>query len=973
MNEIYEFGPFRLEVRERRLTSKGNPIRLRPKVFDTLCVLVERHGSLVGKNDLMKLVWPETVVEENNLALNITVLRKALGEADPEGKWIETVTGKGYRFLGEVRAGADVSQHGSAPAGVADAESELLERDAEISSLRDCLQHAIRGQRQFVCVTGEAGIGKTALLSAFLSELASRGGSLLIGKGQCVERSGEGEAYMPILEALGRLCRESHGAEIIDLLERYAPTWLVQLPSLVEPGAYPVLRERVLGVTRDRMLRELAEALEAIAGRYPLVLVVEDLHWADPSTIELISALARRQEPARFFLIGTNRGRDAGESGRTLESLTEELHLRGQCQVIRLRLLSEDAIAQLVEARMPDSAVNAQLASVIRQRTSGNPLFAHALLDYWVDHGGDAPVPVMDSVLPRGIPGTLTAMIQRKLAGLRKEDREILECACVAGISFSSATVADVLKRDEEEVESRCSDLAANGTLLRDSGLIEWPDGTASASFTFEHSLYQEVLYEQIPPGRRARLHRRTGEHLTRTLGETATQRAAELAHHFVAGRDAERALVYLEAAAKAALHRSAAREAAVHLRRGLSLLKTLPGTPENQAREFRLLAMFAPTVIATEGFSAAEAEPSYQRAFELGQQLGDMERAYPVLLGRAFMHELRGEYFRTEELLNRHLKLPEAEQGSLAAVHADSLLACSLFHQGKFNGALERAEHGLGIYDPARDRELLAPYGENPSVACQSWAALCLWFLGFPDRAVDRALRLVSFSETPNHSFALSTAAMYATHVFQLRREHVEASKWADMTLRLAEAQGYLYNVAFAKVVKGWACVGAGATEDGLELVKQGLAIAGMIGAKLDQPYLLALAAEAQIACGRHAAALDSIAKALSLVQASRAFFYEAELYRLRGAAELKRGKEAADTAKGDLKLAVEVARRQGAKSLELRAATSLARLLVEQGQVKSARQILKPLYVSFEEGLQTPDLREAGDLLASLTTKAG
>jgi adenylate cyclase len=301
--------------------------------------------------------------------------------------------------------------------------------------------------------------------------------------------------------------------------------------------------------------------------------------------------------------------------------------------------------------------------------------------------------------------------------------------------------------------------------------------------------------------------------------------------------------------------------------------------------------------------------------------------------------------------------------------VHADSLMACSLFHQGKFTSALERAEHGLGMYAPERHRELLAPYGENPSMACQAWAALCLWFLGFPDRAAERALRLVSFGETPDHCFALSTATLYAMHVYQLRKDRQEASRWADRTLSLAEAQGYLYNIAFARVVRGWASVEGGAAASGLESIQSGLTLASTIGAKLDQPYLLALAAEAQFRCGQYSAARTSIAEALSLVKASRAFFYEAELYRLRAMAGLEqKTRNASADAMNDLRLALDVAGRQGARSLELRIATDLARLLAAEGKSSAARKLLAPLHANFEEGFGTEDLRQASDLLTLL-----
>jgi len=961
MSEIWEFGSFRLEAGERRLFFRGGLIPLRPKVFDTLCVLVARHGRLVAKDELMRLVWPDTVVEEGNLALNVAVLRKALREADPAAKWIETVTGKGYRFLGSVKTGQILPAQ--PVSGVMQTEPAagvtLLERERELQALRDAFRLALSGHRQFVCVTGEAGIGKSALLDRFLGEASAHQEGVLAARGQCVEHSGEGEAYMPVIEALGRLFRSSKGQEAAGLFGRYAPTWLALLPFAGDSATVASTREETLGLTSTRMLREFAGAVEAVSERVPVILAFEDLHWADPSTLELIAALARRPEPARLLLAATGRGRDGGESGWTMDALAEELRLRGRCRVLRPEGLSRAAVGSLLRPRATDPDLCSHLAAEIHERTSGNPLFVQALIDYWLVQGAG-------KTLPKGIPESLTAMIQRKIESLRREERQVLECASIVGASFSPGLVASVLGQSEEEVEERLWRLAARGGWVRQCKGGGWEANGAGSCFEFGHSLYQEVLYEQIPPARKARLHRQAGELMEAILGPGVGERAAELAHHFMAGRDHERALAYIEAAAKVALRRSAHREAAAHLRRGLQVVRALPETDGNRARELALLELFAPTVMSIEGFSAPEAEASFQRAWELGESLGDLERAGRILIGRAVMHELRGEYATTEMLLGTCWKPPEPDQNSSLALHADSLMTCSLFHQGKFSLALERAERGIRIYDPARDRELLAPYGQNPSVECQAWAALCLWFLGSPKQAEARMSQAVSFSETPGHRYSRSIAMLYSTQLFQLLRDRRKTVEWAAETLRLAEEQGYPFNIAYSKVVLGWGYAMAGDGGHGLDCIKEGLATAASIGAKLDLPYLLALDAEAQIECGRWEEARDTIAGALSLVREARAFFYEAELYRLRAAAALHSGgRPTRGEPEADLRRALEVCRRQGSRSLELRAATDLALLLAKRGQPQDARRLLEPLYGSFTEGFETPDLKRAGQVL--------
>ena len=257
---IYEFGPFRLETGERRLLRDGRPIRLRGKVFDTLCVLVARPGRLVEKDDLISAVWPDTVVEENNLAHNINALRKALGD----GALIETVPGKGYRFAGAacLAAAAPSPRTVETPPDA----PLLIEREQQMRSLHEAFAAALGGKRQFVCIPGEAGVGKTTLLNAFLQEVR-RTSAARIGRGQCLESRGEVEPYIAVLEALGRLCREPDGAEVVSLLYRRAPTWLAQMPWLASAPELAQLPQRNLGVTRDRMLREFAELVEELASR----------------------------------------------------------------------------------------------------------------------------------------------------------------------------------------------------------------------------------------------------------------------------------------------------------------------------------------------------------------------------------------------------------------------------------------------------------------------------------------------------------------------------------------------------------------------------------------------------------------------------------------------------------------------------------------------------------------------------------
>jgi DNA-binding winged helix-turn-helix (wHTH) protein/tetratricopeptide (TPR) repeat protein len=965
---VYEFGPFRLETKERRLSRDGRTVRLRGKVFDTLCVLVSRPGCLVEKDELIAAVWPDTVVEENNLAHNINALRKALGD----GRLIETVSGKGYRFLGAWHPDAVAPALLSAEIP-ADGPA-LIERDRQMKSLQEAFAAVLVGKRQFVCIPGEAGVGKTALVNAFLQRVRSTSPAR-IGRGQCLENRGEVEPYIAVLEALGRLCRGPDGAEVAALLYRRAPTWLAQMPWLASAQDLAQLPQRNLGATRDRMLREFAEFVEELASSRPLVLSLDDLHWSDDSTLSLLEFLARRDDAAQLMLIGAYRPAEATRARQPLEALALGMKIRGQCHVVRPDLLSADAVQALIDSALPGIALDRTLVDTVHQRTSGNPLFVLALIDHW--KATSAVVPQSDSgwraaadfiELGKGVPESLTAMIHRKMETLSPEEQLLLEAASVAGREFVASVLSPGLGWTEDDTELRCSTLARQGTFIRDAGALEWPGGGISARFRFIHALYREAVYGRVPAGRRSRLHRMIGEELEKGYGAQADASANQLARHFQYGGDHPRAIHYFRLAAEQALRRSAHREAVSLLQSGLELVEQQPDTSERHSEEFAFRSMMAPAILAVKGFAAPEAVFNFQRARELGLRLSRVEELYQLLFHLATMHELRGEYPLAEQTLNERLSLPQAKDGAAVQIDSDTLLACSLFHQGEFSRAIERAESGVDLCGPQQRGGLFASYGENPAVLCHGWAALSLWCLGYADQALERVERSLELAGHPDLLFSLAGAKVRAANVYQLRRDPSQTLHWATEAATLADEHGYLYVSSFARALKGWALSKTGRPADGLILMREGLAVLDQIGANMDRPYLLALLSEITAVNGQPAEALAQVTEALGLLRKnkSRTYFYEAELYRLRGGLVLQIGGRAAeDEAEANFRQALEIAKKQEARALELRAAVSLCRLLHARGMPREGLRALAPAYRWFKEGAETADLTEAKELV--------
>ena len=376
-------------------------VTLAPKAFAVLRYLLEHSGRVVRKEEFFDAIWPKTVVSDIALAVCIREIRKAVGDDSRAPQFIETVHRRGYRFLPAVTSPLVTSNQLSVVSQKPKRGAErtrnnhwklttsFVGRESELLQLHRWLDQALEGDRQVFFIMGEPGIGKTTLVEAFLAQVATEG-TAWIGRGQCIEHYGAGEAYLPILEALGRLCREPDGRRVHTILGRYAPTWLVQMPSLLTNNALKALQHQVAGATKTRMLRELAEAIEVITAERPLVLRLEDLHWSDVSTLDWLAFVARRTERARLLVIGTYRPVEVLMREHPLKAIKQELHLHGYCKELSLGFLSEAAVREYLEVRFSGEEIGRatlrRLARIIHQRTDGNPLFMVNMVNHLLTH-----------------------------------------------------------------------------------------------------------------------------------------------------------------------------------------------------------------------------------------------------------------------------------------------------------------------------------------------------------------------------------------------------------------------------------------------------------------------------------------------------------------------------------------------------------------------------------------------------------
>ncbi|MDD2759171.1 MAG: AAA family ATPase [Methylomonas sp.] len=523
----YSFNPA-----DARLLKGGNTVPLPPKALAALIYLIEHRGHLVGKDDLLDAVWGHRFVSQGVLKNTINTLRQALDDDPKKPRYIETVHRLGYRFIAEVKTYDTAAPESASTAAVPTlaGPSGLVGREKSLAELGSLMEKAAQGKPQLAFVTGEPGIGKTALIEAFLQSATFR---VLTGRGQCVEQYGQGEPYLPVLEALNDLVRQDE-ARLSALLRQVAPTWLAQLPWYLNETDQALLQQVMTSSTQMRMLREFGEFLERCSAEQTLILILEDLHWSDYATLDLLAYLARRKQTARWLILGSYRPGDVMLTGHDLKHLLRELQIQGLCTEIALEPLSEAAIGEYLSQVFTDRDQAADWARALHRRTGGLPFFLVQLIEtVKAEQAPDRDAAMQASALPEGVQQLLARQFER----LPDDYRHTLAAASVIGMNFSAETVAAALAADSVEVEACCENLARLKHFIQPSGAL--------SDYGFRHAFYQKFAYDHLSPLQRAGLHLRVGEWLE-SARKHPEELATELALHFERGRDWEKAVKYL-------------------------------------------------------------------------------------------------------------------------------------------------------------------------------------------------------------------------------------------------------------------------------------------------------------------------------------------------------------------------------------------------------------------------------------------
>lgn len=1011
--QVFYLPPFRLDFSNSQLWRGEQLVHLHPKAWAILRYLIDQGGRTVSRIELYHSVWKKITVRPDIIKVYINEIRKALGDDRHKPKFVETVPRKGYRFVLPRNkpeqdtpspfpnfqvaltdtSNSDSQKTWQPNTTTEQQKSDLVGRTRELDRLYDCLNKALTGQRQIVFVSGDPGLGKTTLVRAFQEQLAATP-HVWVTLGRCVEHYGAGEAYLPVLDALEQLQSEAKLSVLVPLLQRYAPTWLERLPSLLTLGTRDASSPIEPTITQDRMLREFARAIEALAVQIPLVLILEDLHWSDYSTLDLLTMLAQRQELARLLVIGTYRPEEIQADHHPLRSILQELHAHRRCHEVTLTPLSEEDVKTHLTTKFPIHTFPSTLTRVLRRRTAGNPLFLTNLTETLLNRGSISYIDKKWTLttpltqLEKEVPESFRLLLERQSASLTAEEQQLLSAASVVGLEFSAAAVAALLESDVVSVEEQCEKLARRRQFLHPAGASEWPNGERAARYAFHHALLREAWSARVSPARQQHLHLNFGKRLETAYLHHEEEVAAELAMHFTEGRDLWRATHYHYIAGEKANRQPAYQEAISHFSQAAALLDSLPHSRKRSTQELRLHLALATPLIATKGWAAAETGQAYSRAHELSRRVGSLAEQFAALCGLWVVAYTRAELRTADGLAQQLFYIAERSRVPALRMKAHHMLGNTLHRLGQLSAARKHLEQGIQLYLLHQPHIHAQRSGLDDGVAGLGYLAWVQWALGYADQAQKTIAEMLTLARILAHplevAWALNTAAWHA----QFHKAVHTAQRYAEEELSLSKEHEFAQLQAVGTIIKGWTSATLGRFQEGIQVMEDGITATGATGATIGRPRYLTALAEAYGRVGQFDKAFALLAQAEKITSATEERFYESELHRLRGELTIQQSQAQAlrfktarpymvelpfhAEAQKHFRKAIIIARRQDAKLFELRATVSLARLLQPQGKIKQAQQQLKQVYDWFTEGSTTADLQEARALLDELEGSA-
>jgi class 3 adenylate cyclase/predicted ATPase len=841
----------------------------------------------------------------------------------------------------------------------------LVGRQEELGLLVRAWEAAKERHGQVVLIQGEAGIGKSRLLAALREHVA--GETYMWVANRCSPYHANSTLY-PVIENIKAVMgwkREDSAEAKLEKLEALltkqtlppeeAVPLYAELMSLPLPEGRYVPLELSAKQKREQTLDALAGWLLEEAEQRPVLQVWEDLHWADPTTLELLG-LYIEQSPTVSMLNVLAYRPEFGPPWSMHSHMTP----------ITLNRLERPEVEALIGYQAGNKTVPSEVVEHVVAKADGVPLYVEELTktilesDYLYEEADRYTL--AGSLSELSIPATLQDSLMARLDRLPTL-REVAQWGAVLGREFTYEMLQCLAPLEEPQLKSGLGQLVKN-ELLYQRGR------PPRSRYIFKHALIQDAAYQSLLKRTRQQYHQRTARALEEQFPETAKTEPELLAHHYTEAQLSEKAIGYWQRAGQRANERLASLEAVAHLTKGLQLITSLPDTPERAKQELGLQITLAPALLSIKGWGAREVEQAYLRAQALCRRVGEHSELFTVTWGMWHHYEHCGQLKIARDLAKEVLSLAEEQSDSGRRLQAHHAAWTTYLARGEFLSCREHAEKGIALYKPDEHRAHAFVYGgHDPGVCCRVHAAMALWYLGYADQALEKAQDAATLAEELAHPYSLAQTFNYSTYLHQCRREARLVQERAEATIGLCEEQVIAPQyAAMGHAFRGWAVAAGGQANEAIAEMRQGLAALRARGIGARRPYLLTLLADACRRARRVDEGLNALAEALHLVEETGERTWEAEMYRIKGELLLSRSKENELEAKASFNKALEVARRQQAKSLELRAATSLSRLWRDEGRCQEVRDLLAPIYDWFAEGFDTADLKEAKALLADL-----
>ena len=853
------------------------------------------------------------------------------------------------------------------PFGFAD-RTAFVARDRERTQLRRCLQQALDGRGKVVTIEGEAGVGKTRLAVESAQEAWHKGVRILAGRCHDTDDSLPYGPFVEVLEAAlpraanSEVLREALGKEAPELA-RLLPQLRRLLPELPQPPELPTEQSRRL------LLASVVEFLARSSRERPMLLLLDDLHWADAASLGLLDFLAQRVAKLPILIIGTYRSSDPDRTqhlAKTIETMTRS-HLM---EHIQLQGLSEESVGEMLRIRT-GREIPPSLVRLVYSQTEGNPFFVEELFEHLLEQGelfdSDGEFRHDLDASEINVPSSVRRVIESRFQRLSERTRKALAAASVIGYHFSFpvlealiATGTDTLLDAIDEAEW--------------AGLVVSSEGEIDARLRFSHALVQHTLASGLSHPRRQHLHLKIANIMEQVYADSLAEHSAEIAHHLLhAGRAAEpvRTIRHLATAAQSAISAGAYEDAERRFASALYLTKRICAGPERDRQEFDLLLALSTALIAARGYAAPELEAPFSRMLELCDKFGEAFMQFLVQVQTWTFFAVRGDQRgRANSLSERLLKTAQVLSDPMISMWADLARGVTLFHLGEFAGARTYLERALAAYNPG----MISPGNyENPGVGCNAYLSLTLWSLGYLDQAVATSERAIKLARELRDQVGLAHALHFAAAVRLGRCEYDGALRLSDETIAFAAERGLPLWTGQGMIWRGAAMIGRGEVERGTLEVMEGIRIYSATGAQLGITYWISFLAEAHLKAGRVRLARELLEAASSVLGEGGEGIFEIEIYRLRGEATLAGNSPDRSTAAAWFRKALELARSRDAKTFELRVAMSFARLLISQGKVDEARALVSGVCVWFTEGLETGDLKDARSFLDQLEHRSG